>query len=275
MSAFALTLELGRFSLPKQSRSPYRAAMNDREPVTRRAFPETRWSVVAGLGQESVKPEALAELCQAYWVPIYGFIRARGKSREDAQDLTQGFFSRIVEKELFTVADRERGKMRTFLLGVLKHYLSGEYDKASALKRGGGTTLVEMDFQEAEEHYALSSGSGLDPARRYDQQWALALLAKTLDVLRREYEDNERGELFQKLHPVLTGQSLDGGYETAGQDLGLSANAVTIAVYRLRLRYRTLLCERIDQTVASAEEVDEEIAYLCELFSNPKPSSAS
>jgi len=254
---------------------PYRARMNDRDPVTRKAFPNTRWSVVAGLGEESAQPEALASLCQAYWVPIYGFIRARGKSREDAQDLTQGFFSQIVEKELFTQADRERGKMRTFLLGILKHFLSGEHDKSNALKRGGGTTLVEMDFQEAEEHFALSANSAQDPAQRYDQQWALTLLAKVLEELRSEYSDNNRSELFEVLHPVLTGQSLDGGYEAAGKDLGLSSNAVTIAVYRLRQRYRSLLCDRIARTVASPEEIDGEITYLCELFGSNSSTTAS
>jgi len=126
-----------------------------------------------------------------------------------------------VEKELFMVADRGRGKMRTFLLGVLKHFLSGEHDKESALKRGGGTSLVEMDFQDAEEHFSLSASSDLNPAQRYDQQWALTLLAKVLDDLRREYEQNERGTLFETLHPVLTGQSLDGGYEAAGETLGV------------------------------------------------------
>ena len=275
MIAQDLTSTAEWFSLPKKPRRTYLAVMKDREPVTRRAFPPTRWSVVAGLDEESAKPEALANLCQAYWVPIYGFIRARGKSREDAEDLTQGFFSQVVEKELFAVADRERGKMRTFLLGVLKHFLSGEHDKANAQKRGGGTLVVEMDFQEAEDHFAISANSGLDPAQRYDQQWALALLANVLEELRLEYSHNERSELFEKLHPVLTGQSLVGGYEAAADDLGISANAVTIAVYRLRQRYRTLLCERISRTVASPDEIDEEIVYLCELFGNPNATPAT
>lgn len=235
----------------------------------RQPFPATRWSMVANAGAEdSGSASALAELCQAYWVPIYGFIRSSGKTRHDAEDLTQGFFARVVECNLFSVAEKSKGKMRTFLLATLKHFLCDEYDRSQAQKRGGNVEVVPMDFHDAESSFEKASSSKCDPARQYDQQWALTMLANTLELLREEYVENGRGTLFQKLYPVLTAQSLDEPYEEIGAELGMTANAVKIVVYRLRQRYRAMLCERIAETVNSTEEVESEITYLCDLFSN-------
>ena len=234
----------------------------------RKPFPATRWSLVATAGtDDAAGSRALADLCQDYWIPIYGYIRRSGKARQDAEDLTQGFFEKVVDSEILTKARQDRGKLRSFLLGVLKRYLCDEFDKATAQKRGGAVTIVSLDYEEAETSYEHACTKALDPAKQYDQQWALTMLADVLDTLRNEYVENGRALLFETLGPVLTQQSLDQPYAELAETLGVTANAVKIAIYRLRQRYRELLCQRIADTVGSYEDVEHEIAHLCQLFS--------
>ena len=227
-------------------------------------FPMTRWSVVVSAreGDARQAKAALSELCEAYWVPLYAFARRTGKSAEDAEDLTQAFFARLIEKDLFAKADEERGKLRSFLLGTFKHFLSDEWDKARALKRGGGRALVSIDAAQAEERLAVEPVDEESPDRSFERKWALVVLERVMQSLRKTYEEAGKGEVFEELHPYLAPDSGGATYRESGERLGLSDNAVRVAVFRMRQRYGAELRTQIAETVASDEEVADEIDFL-------------
>jgi len=228
-----------------------------------RRFETTQWSLVVAAGERGspAAEQALARLCALYWYPVYAFLRGRGLRVEDAQDLTQGFFARLIEKGDLRAADRNRGRFRSFLLTNCQYYLANERDRASAQKRGGGVALVPIDFAEASRHEAALSHAET-PERLYDRQWCLTLLDGVMAALRGEHAAAGRTEVFDRLKEFLTGGDDAGSHADAGRDLGMTAGAVKVAVHRLRRRYRDELRRRVAETVASDADVDDEIRHL-------------
>ena len=231
---------------------------------TRNHFQETHWSVVlaAGDSRSPQAADALEKLCSAYWYPLYAYVRRKGHSQEDAQDLTQEFFARLLEKKYLKLADRERGKFRGFLLTSLKHFLVNEWEKARTAKRGGGQTVLPLDEQLAESRYLAEPSADSSPDALFEKRWAITVLEQVLARLRQESVGAGKGELFELLRDFLWGDKNLAPQTEIGAQLGLSAAAVKSAVHRLRLRYRELLRAEIGNTMARAEDIDEELRYL-------------
>jgi RNA polymerase sigma factor (sigma-70 family) len=234
-------------------------------------FLTTQWSVVLAAGRSSSDESAaaLATLCELYWYPLYAFVRRRGHDPDAAQDLTQAFFARVIEKAYLRDATPARGRFRSFLLGSLKHFLANEWDHARALKRGGGATMVPLDVElgEGETRYRLEPSDDETPERLFERQWALALLERVLARLRDECEQAGKGAQLDALKPVLTGEPTGETYAQLGERLGMSEGAVKVTVHRLRKRIRALLEEEIARTVADQRDVDDEIHHLFEVLS--------
>jgi len=233
-------------------------------------FAITRWSVVvkAGSSDSTDARAALEQLCRVYWYPLYAYARRRGHSPEDAQDLTQEFFARLLEHKWVARADRQRGRFRSFLLSAMSHFLSDEWDRARAQKRGGGATPVPLQFDTAETRYGHEPADNVTPEQTYERRWALALLEEVLRKLRMAYEEEGRLELFGALNPCLVGERTALPYKELAAKLGVSENTVKSAVHRLRQRYRQLLRDEIAQTVAEPGEVDEELRHLFVVLGN-------
>ncbi len=227
-------------------------------------FALTRWSIVltAGRSESTQARDALEKLCQSYWQPIYAFVRREGHRPEDAQDLTQEFFARLLEKNYLQAVDRSKGRFRSFLLASLKHFLANEWDKARAHKRGGRNVLVPIDAVSAETTYTVEPVEHLTPEKIFERRWALTLLKAVMAQLRTEYQGEGKTALFDALKPTLTGDSQLPSYAELAGRLGTSEGALKVAAHRLRRRYRDLLRAEIAQTVASPEEIDEEIRAL-------------
>ena len=227
-------------------------------------FATTHWSVIlAATRSETTRARAaLARLCQTYWYPLYAYIRRRGYEEHDAQDLTQEFFARLLEHKWLAQADRERGRFRTFLLAAMGHFLANEWDKARTQKRGGGVEMVPLQLDSAETRYGKEPADPMTPEQCYDRRWALALLEEVLNGLRQEHAAAGTEELFDALKPCLVGDRQAQPYAALGARLGMTEGAVKVAVHRLRQRYRQLLREEIAHTVASPDEVNEEMRYL-------------
>jgi RNA polymerase sigma-70 factor (ECF subfamily) len=229
-------------------------------------FATTRWSLVLDAGTE-LTPRgraALATLCELYWYPLYAYLRRRNHSAEDAQDLTQGFFARLLEKHALHIVDRTRGRFRSFLLASLDHYVSNERDRDRAQKRGGGTSPISLDAAMAEDRYKLEPPDPWTPEKIFDRNWALTLLGRVLERLRTDLHAEGKGELFDHLKVYLAGEQGAPSYREIGAALGMSEGAVKVAVHRLRRRYRDLLYDEIAQTVSTQEEVELELQYLME-----------
>jgi RNA polymerase sigma-70 factor (ECF subfamily) len=227
-------------------------------------FATTHWSlVVAAGGNDSQQAhQALAELCAAYWHPLYAYVRRLGYDVNQAQDLTQGFFTRLLEKDYLRAVDRERGKFRTFLLASFRHFLANEYDRATAQKRGGGRSVLSLDFRATEQRNSLEPSHALTAEKLYERRWALALLEQALARLRGEFMVNGRGPLFDALKVFLTGEKAAVSHDQLARQLGMTAGAITVAVHRLRQRYREVLREEIGRTVNDPAEIDGEIRDL-------------
>ncbi|HEY5914067.1 MAG TPA: sigma-70 family RNA polymerase sigma factor [Verrucomicrobiae bacterium] len=227
-------------------------------------FTTTHWSAVLEAGKQD-SPAALAaleELCRTYWYPLYAFVRRQGHSPEEAEDLTQSFFERLIEKDYVKLADPERGKFRSFLLSALKNFLTNEWARSARQKRGGGYAAVRWDRNRAEQRYALEPVDQLTPERIFEKQWAITLLEQVLARLKQEQIEAGREGFFDEVKGWLWGDKGTTGYaELAGQ-LGLTEPALKSAVHRLRLRYRELLREEIGRTVATPLEVQEELEGL-------------
>jgi RNA polymerase sigma factor (sigma-70 family) len=207
--------------------------------------------------------EALTTLCETYWYPLYAFLRSRGSSVEDAQDLTQAFFARVLEKHAFRQANPARGRFRSFLLTSLKNFASNEYDRRTTRKRGGGVPLVPLEFDSAEGRFQLLEPSSHDtPERVFDRQWALTLLNRVLARLKTEMAGHDRESQFERLKTYLTGDEPQLSYAQTAGDLDMSEGAVKVAVHRLRRRFRDLLRDEIAQTVSSPAEIDDELRHL-------------
>ncbi len=234
------------------------------QPSPRPTFVTTHWSLVVSAGRNDTPHahDALEKLCRAYWFPVYAFVRRQGHGPHDAQDLTQEFFARLLEKKQLAGADPARGRFRSFLLASLKHFLANEWDRARAQKRGGGQTLIPMDIRTAE---TVCGGEPADPStadKAFDRRWALTLLEQVLRRLREEHVRDGREKLFEELKPTLTEVSRSVRYVEIATRLGTTEGAVKEAVHRLRQRYREVLRSEIADTVASPNEVEDEIRNL-------------
>jgi RNA polymerase sigma factor (sigma-70 family) len=229
-------------------------------------FEPTRWTVVLAAAREGGTPAgraALAELCEKYWYPLYAFVRRSGHARHDAEDLTQAFFARLLEKNTISGVGPEKGRFRSFLLAAIKHFLANEWDRSQAQKRGGGKVILSLDGTAGESRHPLEPATGLTPDLIFERQWALALLDRVLDRLAEE--SAEKPGHFAALKGFLTDAG-PGSTSEAARTLGLSEGAVRVAVHRLRQRYRQLLRAEIAQTVDDPSEVDAEIRRLFSVF---------
>ena len=223
-------------------------------------FATTRWSVVLLAGQE-VSPgraAALEKLCRAYWQPVCAFARRRGWREEDAKDLTQQFFARLLERNDFQGLDPKRGKFRTFLLAAFTHFLANEYDRTHALKRGGGRVISLEDAAPDE----IPAASDISPAALYDLHWARAILEAALQQLKKEMARTGKAAQFDRLKQYLTNNAGSSEYAVAASDLGVEPCSVPVLVHRLRQKYRELVRGEVAETVSSPMELEEEMRHL-------------
>lgn len=238
-------------------------------------FESTQWSLVLAAAQQ-VSPEArqaLSELCRKYWLPLYGYVRRRVPDLHEAQDLTQEFFCRVLDRNLFAAARPERGRFRAFLLTALKHFLVNEWEKSNALKRGGGQVPFRLDFEDGESRLSHVATNDDSPERQFDRQWATALLDQVLARLRAEFRNSDQERHFDELKMFLAGgRDLPDGYARAAESLGMTADAVRVAAHRLRQRYRELLRNEIAQTVAQPTDVEDEIRDLFQILGGASSS---
>jgi len=227
-------------------------------------FATTHWSVVLAAGERELPQaaEALEKLCRTYWYPLYVYVRRQGNSPEDAQDLTQIFFSRVLEKNYFAKADRDRGKFRTFLLGSLKNFLINEWKRAGRLKRGGDLTFLSIDANVAEDRYAAEPANESNPDAAYEQRWAVTLIEQVLTALRQEFNAADKARLFEELKGFIWGDKSTASYAEIAGHLNLTEGTVKVAVHRLRQRFRQLLRAEVAHTVARPEDVDGELRHL-------------
>jgi len=228
-------------------------------------FASTHWSVVrrAGTATSVESMAALDRLCRQYWQPLYYFVRRRGYNEQDAQDLTQGFFARLLEKGSIEAADRARGRFRTFLLTALQNYLTNEWDRANRQKRGGGQQILSLEHPEsAEAGYQLLPPDTASPDQLYERRWAQAVLEAVLRRLRQEFDGRSGPGRFDVLKEFLFSDRGEVSYADAAARLGLSESAAKSAIYRFRQRYGELFAEEIAQTVERPEDVDDEIRHL-------------
>ena len=227
-------------------------------------FPTTHWSVVLVAAQVGTlqADQALTKLCETYWYPLYAFARREGCSPHDAEDLTQGFFLHLLEKNAFAAADLARGRFRTFLLTAIRNFQINEWHRRHAKKREGGYVLKPLDADTAETRYAAEPADNTSPERLYDRNWAWALLGRVLTRLRANEEAAGRGALFERLKPTLMGERLTLSYGELAAGLKTTEEALRMAAVRLRRRFRRMLREEIAPTVARPEEIDDEIRHL-------------
>lgn len=227
-------------------------------------FATTHWSVVlsAKNDESSAAMLALDRLCRSYWRPVYAYIRRDGHTAPDAQDLTQEFFRRLIQKEWLNHLQHQRGKFRSFLLTFLKHFLSDERDRAGALKRGGDRTFIPLDDLQSEENRAFELSNALTAEQVFERRWAQALMERAVDRLRQEYQDEGKMDLFQTLKDLQPGERGDQSYAELGMRFGLSEGAIKSAMHRLRMRHREILRNEIADTLGNTGDVEEEIQHL-------------
>jgi DNA-directed RNA polymerase specialized sigma24 family protein len=228
-------------------------------------FANTHWSVVLSAADKRNPTralESLEKLCRVYWHPLYFYARRQGESPHDAQDLTQEFFSRLLQNDLLDSVDRGKGRFRSFLLAAFKHFLSNERDKARARKRGGGQVPVPIDVQNAETHYGFEPEEKMTAEKIFERRWAMTLLEQTTARLREEYERDGKIQLFEQLKVTLTEPRGSIAYAALGRTLRMSEGAVKVAVHRLRVRYRAVLRAEVADTLADPAEVEDEVRQI-------------
>lgn len=235
---------------------------SDRVHAVARQFVTTHWSVVLRAGREesAQSAAALAELCQAYWYPVYAFVRRQGHAAADAQDLTQEFFARLIEGESLQAADPQKGRFRSFLLTLLKRMLVSEWRRERRQKRGGGAVVFSLDEHEAEERYRFEPADPATPETVFERRWAEAVLDRVLTRLESEYRGHALG--FANLQPYLVEDKGVAPFAEAAARLGVTEAALKAVVYRLRCRYGEVFRDEIAQTVEQPEDVEEEIRHL-------------
>jgi RNA polymerase sigma-70 factor (ECF subfamily) len=210
--------------------------------------------------------EALENLCRAYWYPLYAYARRSGRNPPDAEDLTQGFFARLLEKDYLKSAASDKGRFRTFLLMALKRFLANEWDREHALKRGGFAPVVSIDQEAAESRFAVEPSHNIQPDVLFDRQWAVTLLERAMAQLHGEYVASGRAKLFEYLQSCLAREEAALPYAAIAARLKLTEPAVKMAVHRLRARYRETLRAEIAHTVSAPQEIEEEIRHLFSAF---------
>jgi RNA polymerase sigma factor (sigma-70 family) len=227
-------------------------------------FVTTHWSAVVAAGQESSPhaAEALAELCRAYWYPLYAYVRRKGYAWADAQDLTQHFFARLLEKNYVGAADRQKGKFRSFLLGSLEHFLAKEWTRAHRLKRGGGVSIIAWDACDPEERYHLEPADDSTAEQIYERRWALTVLEQAMSTLAAEYAHADKQRLFDELKPFISGEDNEVSYGALAGRLQMSEGAVRVAAHRLRQRYGEAVRMEIAGLVQRPEEIEHELRHL-------------
>jgi RNA polymerase sigma factor (sigma-70 family) len=227
-------------------------------------FVTTHWSVVLTAGQKESPhaAEALENLCRVYWYPLYVYVRRQGNNPQEAQDLTQDFFSRFLGKNYLARADRDRGKFRTFLLRSLQNFLINEWKREGRLKRGGGVEFLCIDANIAEHQYATEPATASDPEVAYEERWAVTLIERVLTTLRQEYDGAHRARLFDELKCFIWGDKSAASYAEIARDLSLTEGNVKVAVHRLRQSFRERLRAEVAHTVSRPEDIDEELRHL-------------
>jgi len=236
---------------------------NPSEPAMRdRVFATTSWTVVlnAQRGDSPGSAAALDQLCRTYWYPLYAYVRRRGHSHEDAQDLIQSFLVSLLHRGSLRSVVKEKGRFRSFLLAALSHFLADEWDKARAQKRGGGQIIISLDDQDADGRYQAEPAAPRSPEELFDRGFALAVLDTALGRLHQEHDGRQKQ--FAVLQQFLGEMPSEGAYERAGLELNLTPGAVRVAVHRLRQRYRELVWAEISGTVSSLSEVEDELSLL-------------
>jgi DNA-directed RNA polymerase specialized sigma24 family protein len=232
-------------------------------------FTTTHWSVVlvAGQSESPQAAQALERLCRTYWYPLYAFVRRQGHNTHDAEDLLQTFLARFLEKNFLMDVDRSKGRFRSFLLAALKHFLANEWDKVTAQKRGGQVQFLSLEHEAAENRYWEEPASEVTPETLYEQRWACVLLERVMQRLAEDFAMAGKSEFFGALKAFLVGDSRSETYAELANKFGVSEAALKMKVQRMRHRYQRLLREEIAHTVASPEEVEDEIRYLFRVLS--------
>lgn len=229
-------------------------------------FATTHWSVVlaAGRGHSEQSDRALDELCRTYWFPLYAYVRRRCSSKEDAEDLTQAFFASFLARNYLEKLESERGRFRAYLLAAVKHFLANEWEKRKAQKRGGNATSFSLDWETADTKFQVADANVVSPDLAFDREWAVALLDRVIEELRKEYQAGKREVLFDRLKVFLMPGEVT--LKEAARDLKMEEGAARVAVHRLRKRYRALLRLEIEKTLRDSSMVDEEMRALFGAF---------
>jgi RNA polymerase sigma factor (sigma-70 family) len=238
---------------------------NDQSAKPRNYFATTHWSVVLTAGRQDTTRStvALEKLCQTYWFPLYAYVRRRGFSAHDAQDLTQGFFETLLKRRSLANADPNRGRFRSFILGAMNHFLTDECQKGRAQKRGGGQAQpISLDLAAAEGRFNLEPALAPAPDLTFEKEWANALLEAVLNRLQEEYAKDDKSALFDILRVFLTAGQETISYPELATRLGMTEGNVRVAAHRLRKRYRELLRAEVADTVSSPEEIKDELRHL-------------
>jgi RNA polymerase sigma-70 factor (ECF subfamily) len=229
----------------------------------RATFTTTHWSVVLqAQGESPAAQEALEKLCRIYWRPIYSFVRRQGVGSTDAEDITQGFFAQLLERRSFEAVRKEKGRLRSYLLGALKYFLADDQRRAMAIKRGKGQRLISLDELRAEEQIKLEPADPVTAEMIYERRWALTVLERVLSRLKDEYRAAGDIALFDSLKELLPDEPGSPSQAEIAARLGMTENAVRQAFYRFRQRYQSLLREEIAQTVATPGDIEDELRHL-------------
>jgi RNA polymerase sigma factor (sigma-70 family) len=240
-------------------------------PAKAPVFATTHWSVVltAATQNDTTRARnALAQLCRVYWYPLYAYVRRRGHSAHDAQDLTQAFFAQLLERQSLASVAPERGRFRSFMLAVMNHFLANEWKKGQTQKRGGGGQNLSLDWVAAEQRFDLEPATYAAPDKLFEKQWALTLLAEVLNRLEREYQNEGKADLFAALKQTLLGLRESQPYAELARKMGMNESAVKVAVHRLRKRYREHIRAEIANTLDEPQEVEAELQYLFQVLAD-------
>ncbi len=246
---------------------PHKSFDSEGGPVERQAgaaFRTTHWSVVlhAAATESPEAAEAMSRLCSVYWYPLYAYVRRKGYKPEEAQDLTQEFFARLLAKHYLRTLDRQKGKFRSFLLAALEHFLAKEWRDANRLKRGGDRVILSLDQCDAENRYLVEAVENVTAEHIYERRWALTLLNQAMNRLRDEFASAGRLALFEALESSLTGEGATSTYANMCAKLDMTEGAIKVAVHRMRARYGELVRAEIADTVSATEDVDDELRHL-------------
>jgi RNA polymerase sigma factor (sigma-70 family) len=247
---------------------PRSSVASSNSKASHAVFAATRWTQVflAREGTSTEARNALGELCQTYWYPLYAFVRRSGYTREDAQDLAQEFFARLLSRDWLAQVDQSKGRFRSFLLAALKHFLANELDKARAIKRGGAVRFISLDAATVETRYQLEPAHLESPDKIFERRWAIQLLDKALAALQQEYVEEGKGAVFDRLKDFLAGSRESIPYAELAPQLGVTIGALKVMVHRFRGRYRDLLRGEVSRTVAEVSQVDGEMRHLLEVL---------